>query len=288
MEFLIISGLSGAGKSKTVSILEDLGYYCVDNMPVVFIPKFAELCLAGKGKYDRVALVTDVRGGRTFEGLFKALDDLTEMGCDYKILFVEASVDVIIRRYKESRRKHPLADEGTPLEEAVRTERVVLEPVRSRAEYIIDTSVLSLAKLRGEVIKLFGRGASQVPMSVSVLSFGFRYGVPMEADLVFDVRFLPNPYYIEALRPLSGLEKEVEDFIFSYRQTHDFMKHLKSMLSFLLPLYVEEGKTALVIGVGCTGGRHRSVAITRALTEFIKRKGYEASENHRDMTRSLK
>lgn len=285
MEFVIVSGLSGAGKSKVASTLEDMGYYVVDNMPVALIPKFAELCMAGPGQYDKVALVTDIRGGQTFDGLFAALDNLYAMGCDYKILFVEATVETIIKRYKETRRTHPLAQNGRSLAEAVRLERGTLEPVRQRAEYIVDTSALSTAKLRGELLRLFGSGDGAPAMSVSVISFGFKYGIPIEADLVFDVRFLPNPYYIAELRDQTGLDAGVRDFVFGYQQTRDFMKHLEGMMGFLLPLYVEEGKTALVIGVGCTGGHHRSVAVTRALADFIKQKGYNATENHRDMTR---
>ena len=285
MDFIIISGLSGAGKSKAASFLEDMGYYVVDNMPSALIPKFAELCMAQQGQYDKVVLVTDIRGGQTFDGLFAALSDLHAMGCDYKILFVEATVETIIKRYKETRRIHPLAQNGRSLADAVGLERSALEPVRQRAEYIVDTSALSTAKLRGEMLRLFGAGEAASGMSVSVISFGFKYGIPLEADLVFDVRFLPNPYYIAELRDQTGLDQPVADFVFGYRQTRDFMKHLEAMMSFLLPLYVEEGKTALVIGVGCTGGHHRSVAVTRALADFIKQKGYNASENHRDMTR---
>lgn len=285
MKFILISGLSGAGKSKAASFLEDMGYYEVDNMPAALIPKFAELCMASPGRYDKVVLVTDIRGGQTFDGLFDALDKLHDMGCDYKILFVEASVEAIIKRYKETRRNHPLSKTGRSLEEAVQLERSALEPVRQRAEYIVDTSALPTAKLRGEMLRLFGSGDTASAMSVSVISFGFKYGIPIEADLVFDVRFLPNPYYIAELRHQTGLDQGVWDFIFGYQQTRDFMKHLEGLIGFLLPLYVEEGKTALVIGVGCTGGHHRSVAITRALAEFIRQKGYSAAENHRDMTR---
>ena len=285
MKFILISGLSGAGKSKAASFLEDMGYYVVDNMPAALIPKFAELCMASPGRYDKVVLVTDIRGGPTFDGLFDALDKLHDMGCDYKILFVEASVEAIIKRYKETRRNHPLSKTGRSLEEAVQLERSALEPVRQRAEYIVDTSALPTAKLRGEMLRLFGSGDTASAMSVSVISFGFKYGIPIEADLVFDVRFLPNPYYIAELRHQTGLDQGVWDFIFGYQQTRDFMKHLEGLIGFLLPLYVEEGKTALVIGVGCTGGHHRSVAITRALAEFIRQKGYSAAENHRDMTR---
>ena len=285
MKFILISGLSGAGKSKAASFLEDMGYYVVDNMPAALIPKFAELCMASPGRYDKVVLVTDIRGGQTFDGLFDALDKLHDMGCDYKILFVEASVEAIIKRYKETRRNHPLSKTGRSLEEAVQLERSALEPVRQRAEYIVDTSALPTAKLRGEMLRLFGSGDTASAMSVSVISFGFKYGIPIEADLVFDVRFLPNPYYIAELRHQTGLDQGVWDFIFGYQQTRDFMKHLEGLIGFLLPLYVEEGKTALVIGVGCTGGHHRSVAITRALAEFIRQKGYSAAENHRDMSR---
>lgn len=285
MRFIIVSGLSGAGKSKAASFLEDMGYYVVDNMPAALIPKFAELCMAQPGQYDKVVLVTDIRGGQTFDGLFSALDDLHAMGCDYKILFVEATVETIIKRYKETRRIHPLAQNGRSLADAVGLERGTLEPVRQRAEYIVDTSALSTAKLRGEMLRLFGAGDTSSAMSVSVISFGFKYGIPIEADLVFDVRFLPNPYYIAELRDQTGLDQGVADFVFGYQQTRDFMKHLEAMMGFLLPLYVEEGKTALVIGIGCTGGHHRSVAVTRALADFIKQKGYNAAENHRDMTR---
>lgn len=285
MEFIIISGLSGAGKSKVASFLEDIGFYVVDNMPAPLMPKFAELCMAGPGRYDRVALVTDIRGGQTFDALFDALAQLRDMGCDYKILFVEASLETIIKRYKETRRSHPLAKAGRSLEEAVALERSALEPVRKRSEYILDTSALSTAKLRGEMLRLFGEGDGKPAMSVSVISFGFKNGIPLEADLVFDVRCLPNPYYIAELRHQTGLDAGVRDFVFGYQQTRDLMAHLESLLSFLLPLYVEEGKTALVIAVGCTGGHHRSVAVTRALADFIRQKGYNASESHRDMTR---
>ncbi len=285
MRFILISGLSGAGKSKSASFLEDMGYYVVDNLPAALIPKFAELCMAGQGRYDKVALVTDIRGGQTFDALFDALDQLRDMGCDYKILFVEASLETIIKRYKETRRSHPLAKAGRSLEEAVALERSALEPVRKRSEYILDTSALSTAKLRGEMLRLFGEGDGKPAMSVSVISFGFKNGIPLEADLVFDVRCLPNPYYIAELRNQTGLDAGVRDFVFGYQQTRDLMAHLESLLSFLLPLYVEEGKTALVIAVGCTGGHHRSVAVTRALADFIRQKGYNASESHRDMTR---
>ena len=286
MKFVIVSGLSGAGKSKAVSFLEDIGYYCVDNLPASLIPKFAELCMAGGGKYDKVAVVTDIRGGQTFDGLFDALDELRSMQCDYKILFVEASTETIIKRYKETRRSHPLSGGGMSLEQVIALERSALEPVRKVAEYIIDTSALSTAKLRGEIIRLFSTEKASSAMSVSVISFGFKYGVPIEADLVFDVRFLPNPYYLAELREQTGLDEGVRNFVFGYQQSLDFLNKVEDLIGFLLPLYVEEGKTALVIAIGCTGGQHRSVSITRALTDYIRQKGYNATENHRDMTRA--
>lgn len=285
MEFIVISGLSGAGKSQAASFMEDIGYFVVDNMPAALIPRFAELCMASPAQYDRVVIVCDVRGGQTFEGLFAALSELDRMGCAHKILYMEASPETVIKRYKETRRRHPLAKGNRSLDEAVRQERTILAPVRAQAEYIIDTTALSTTKLRGEILRVFGDGGAQQAMNVSVISFGFKYGIPIEADLVFDVRFLPNPFYIAELRHQTGLDAPVYDFVFGYQQTKDFMTYLERLIGFLLPQYVEEGKTGLVIAIGCTGGQHRSVAVAKALADFIRQKGYEASENHRDMTR---
>lgn len=265
--------------------MEDMGFFCVDNLPAQLIPKFAELGMAGNGVYERVVLVTDIRGGQNFDSLFEALDTLKEMHCEYDILFMEASDECIIKRYKETRRNHPLAHNGLSLKEAVQAERAALEPIRARATQIIDTSALSTAKLRGALQQAFGNGERNKEMSISVISFGFKYGIPIEADLLFDVRFLMNPYYVEELRHLTGLDESVRDFVMGSSQTVKFMEKLKDMIDFLLPQYVEEGKTALVIGIGCTGGHHRSVAITRALVDHIKELGYQAVENHRDMTR---
>lgn len=286
MKFVVVSGMSGGGKSKTASILEDFGFYCVDNMPVALIPNFAEICMANQGKYEKVALVTDVRGGDTFDKLFHSLHKLEQMGCLYEILFMEASPETIIHRYKETRRKHPLGNSCTPIEDAVRMERQVLKPVREKATYVIDTTALSTAKLRDQLRMLFASEEPAAQMNVNVISFGYKYGIPIEADLVFDVRFLPNPFYIDELRKKSGFDQEVYDFVFQFQQTRDFMKYLERLIDFLLPLYKEEGKSALVIAVGCTGGQHRSVAITRALAEFIRRKGYQSTDSHRDMTRA--
>lgn len=287
MEFVIISGLSGAGKSKAASIMEDLDFFCVDNLPAPLIPKFAELGMAGSGEYDRVVLVTDIRGGTNFESLFQALRDLKNMKCSYRILFMEASDETIIKRYKETRRSHPLAESCDSLEQAIALERRMLAPLRERAEYIIDTSNLSTAKLKGELRRLFSKGGTmEGRMDVRVTSFGFKHGVPMEADLVFDVRFLPNPYYVAELRPLTGLDQGVRDYVFSGGQTQEFLNRLGDFVTWLLPRYEEEGKTALVIAVGCTGGHHRSVAIAHALAGLIGEKGYPVSESHRDLGRN--
>lgn len=285
MEFIIISGLSGAGKSKTASIMEDMGFYVVDNLPAALIPRFAQLCMASQGQYDRVALVTDIRGGQTFDGLFEALDALHQLGCAYKILFVEARDDAIIKRYKETRRRHPLARGTDSLGEAVEKERALMAPVKERADFVIDTSRTSTAQLRGELLRLFGQEGEKGGMTVNVTSFGFKYGLPLDADLVFDVRFMPNPFYIEDLRPRTGLDQAVADYVFQFPQTGDYMKRLEDLLAFSLPLYAEEGKTSLTIAVGCTGGHHRSVAVTHALAGFIRDQGYQVLENHRDMTR---
>ena len=286
MEILLISGMSGSGKSKAASFLEDMGFYIVDNMPAAMILKFAEFCIGSQGRYSRVALVYDVRTSENFTELFDVLDQLRKMDCTCRMLFLEASPETIVRRYKETRRLHPLSDEGIiPLEEAVSREQELLRPVRERADYIIDTSTLSTAKLRGELLHLFDAQGRKGGLSVSVTSFGFKHGLPMEADLVFDVRFMPNPYYVAELKNKTGLDQEVRDFVFSFRQTHEFMAQLEKMITFLLPLYSEEGKTVLVIGIGCTGGHHRSVAVAHELAEYITRMGYQVTENHRDISR---
>ena len=286
MEFIIISGLSGAGKSKAASFMEDMGFFCVDNLPAPLIPKFAELGMAGTGEYDRVVLVTDVRSGTNFSALFQSLEALKGMKCPYRILYMDASDDVIIKRYKETRRRHPLMQQADSLEKAVRTEQEMMEPLRQRADVVIDTTHLSTAQLRGELLRHFGSDTTEKGgMSVTITSFGFKYGLPMEADLVFDVRCMPNPFYIPELREKTGLDQPVADYVFSFRQTHDFMEKLRDLLTFSLPLYAEEGKTELVIAVGCTGGRHRSVAMTHALAEDIRNLGYRVRENHRDMNR---
>mgnify|MGYP002537994214 FL=1 len=287
MEILIISGLSGAGKSKAASFLEDMGFYIVDNMPAAMILKFAEFCTVSNGRYDRVALVYDVRTANSFTEFFEVLDKLKAMDCQCRMLFLEASPETVIKRYKETRRRHPLRDGADSLEEAVRQERALMQPVKDRADYVVDTSRLSTAQLRSELLRLFDTRGEKAGMTVNVTSFGFKYGLPMEADLVMDVRFMPNPYYIETLRPKTGLDRDVYEYVFKFQQTKDFMKRLEDLLAFVLPLYAEEGKTSLTLAVGCTGGHHRSVAVTHALTEFIHQQGYPVTENHRDLARGV-
>ena len=286
MEILIISGLSGAGKSRAASFLEDMGFYIVDNMPAAMILKFAEFCAGGSQRYDKVALVYDVRTANSPTELFDVLDALKHSGGVCSLLFLEAEPETIIKRYKETRRRHPLMKQADSLEKAVLEERDMMAPLRQRADYIIDTTHLSTAQLRGELLRNFGSGAAEKEgMSVSITSFGFKHGLPMEADLVFDVRFMPNPYYIQELREKTGLDREVSDYVFSFQQTHDYMTKLRDLLAFTLPLYAEEGKTELVIAIGCTGGHHRSVAVTHALAADIRDLGYRVRENHRDMNR---
>ncbi len=286
MDILIISGLSGGGKSKAASFLEDMGYYIVDNMPAAMILKFAEFCAGGGGRYDRVALVYDVRTGTSsFTELFTVLDQLKSMECECRMLFLEASPEVIIQRYKETRRRHPLGRSAGSLEAAVRRERELMEPVKARADVVIDTTRTSTAQLRARLLREFGSETEQGSMAVNVISFGFKYGLPLEADLVFDVRFMPNPFYIEELREKTGLDQAVADYVFAFPQTREYLSRLEELLSFSLPLYAEEGKTALVIAVGCTGGHHRSVAICHALAEFLRGRGSAVTEGHRDIAR---
>lgn len=283
MEFLIISGLSGAGKSRTADILEDLDYYCVDNMPIALITKFAQLCLAAGEQYEKVALVTDIRERANFDELFKVLDGLWDLGCDYRILFVEANPINIVKRYKETRRRHPLAIPGVSIEDAIMSEIKLLAPVRERADYIINTTDLTIGMLQSEIYRLFVSEDSKRKLVVNVMSFGYKYGIPIESDLVFDVRFLPNPFYVSELRELSGLDEPVSQFVFQNEITREFMIRLKDMIKFLLPLYVEEGKMSLSISIGCTGGHHRSVAIAKALSEYIEGLGYAAQNINRDI-----
>lgn len=286
MEILIISGLSGGGKSKAASFLEDMGFYIVDNMPAGMILKFAEFCAAGNGRYNRVALVYDVRTADSFDEFLEVLATLRDREYNCKLLFLQADVSAIINRYKETRRLHPLQEKAGTLEEAVNREIRLMAPVKAQADLVIDSTSYSAARLRSELLRLFGGEGAAGEMMVGMVSFGFKHGLPLEADLVFDVRFMPNPFYIDSLRDHTGLDADVRDYVFSFRQTEQFVEKLRNLLHFVLPLYREEGKTVLVVAVGCTGGHHRSVAVAHALAEYVSSLGYQVTENHRDMTRA--
>ena len=285
MKFLIVSGLSGAGKTRVAQVLEDIGYYCVDNMPPRLIPPFAELCLASDGLYERVALVTDVRAGQSFGDLFLSLDQLRELNCESKIVFVEASVEHIVRRYKETRRPHPLALDGESLEQTIAREERLLEPVRQRTDYTVNTSDIQTHQLEKQLRALLGENPHGKTLPVILRSFGFKHGLPRDSDLVFDARFLPNPFYVPELRDLTGEDERVSAYVMRSEGAETFVRLLSDLLVFLLPQYIAEGKTSLVISVGCTGGRHRSVTIARQLYPVIGALGYPVTLTHRDISR---
>lgn len=281
MRFVIITGLSGAGKSEAVRVMEDLGFFCIDNLPPALIPKLAELCHENK-KVEKVALVIDIRGGKFFDDLFNSLGFLQEMNLSYEILFLEAQDKVLIKRFKESRRKHPLAHEGRIIK-GINEERKRLSDLRKMAKYIIDTSNLTPRQLKDEIIKIFSEGKEFKGLVINIISFGFKYGIPLDADLVFDVRFLPNPFYIENLRSLPGTNTSVKDYVMKWDETRVFLEKLTDLIEFLIPCYIKEGKSQLVIGIGCTGGKHRSVVIANELYEYLKDKEYMVIIDHRDM-----
>lgn len=287
MRFVIISGQSGAGKTQAVRCLEDLGYFCVDNLPATLIPKFAEACYQTDGKIDKIALVIDIRGGKFFDDLFQGLNFLKEQDFNYEILFLDASDETLIKRFKESRRKHPLAPEGRILN-GITMERNRLKEVRDRANNIIDTTKLSPRELRDKLIEIYSEdGQVENEITITVLSFGFKYGIPVDSDLVFDVRFLPNPFYIPELKPFSGVDNAVKEYVFSFEVTNNFVARLDDMLSFLIPNYLKEGKRQLIISIGCTGGRHRSVAIASEIFEKLKAHGYKVTLDHRDINEDI-
>ena len=283
MEFLIITGLSGAGKTRAADVLEDLDYYCVDNMPVALMPRFAELCLDTRGRYEKVALVTDTRDREGFGELLNTIEDLRKMDCTVRILYMDADIPTLVRRYKESRRPHPLAEPGMSMEDAVRKEEELLAPVRAAADYVVNSSSLTLGALQNQLFSLFAGEDRKRDLAVTVMSFGFKHGIPLEADLVFDVRFLPNPFYVEDLRPLCGLDRPVAEYVFRHTQTREFLEKLEDMIAFLLPYYKEEGKLALTVAIGCTGGRHRSVAIASALHTHLLANGVNSINVNRDV-----
>lgn len=287
MNFLIVTGLSGAGKSMAVNALEDIGFFCIDNIPVALLPRIVDFALQGENQLSRVAVVVDVRGVRNSDQLEQALADLDAKQIEYEILFLDANTNTIRRRYKETRRQHPITvTDHVSIEEAVEQERRLLQPLRSRAKYIIDTSLLSAAQNKERICGLFlDKGKS--PMALTVVSFGFKYGLPQEADLVLDVRCLPNPLYVPELKDLTGLDQEVVDYVMAAPESQELLRRYESFLEYALPLYVKEGKSQLMIAVGCTGGKHRSITFARKIGAFCQKLGYTPSVQHRDAKRTL-
>ena len=284
MRFVIVTGMSGAGKQTAMKLLEDAGYYCVDNLPVPLIDKFVELIDTPNSEITKVAMGLDVRADQNFEDANRCIESLKKTGHEFEIVFMDASDEVLIKRYKESRRMHPLAGEGS-LEAGIKKERQILSHIKSRANYVFDTSNLLTRVLKEELDKIFVHNEDYNSLMVRIVSFGFKYGMPADADLVFDVRFLPNPFYIDELKPLSGNNKPVRDYVMSFPEAEEFLNKLMDMLMFLIPSYVREGKHQLVVGIGCTGGRHRSVTLANELFERMQGKGsFGLTISHKELS----
>jgi len=281
MRFVIITGLSGAGKSQAVKYLEDFGYFCVDNLPPALITKFVELCHQTKGKIEKIALVIDIRGGLFFEDLFASLQELKESLFQYEILFLDASDEILVKRFKETRRIHPLSGDGT-ISEGILKEREKLQYLKEKATNIIDTTNLIPSQLKEELRNIYLEGNETNNLIINIVSFGFKKGIPLDADLVFDVRFLPNPFYVETLRDFTGQEESVREYVMNSSISVAFLEKLYDLLDFLIPCYIKEGKNQLVIAIGCTGGKHRSVTIAHALFHRLKEEGQRVIVNHRD------
>ncbi|MEW6458821.1 MAG: RNase adapter RapZ [Bacillota bacterium] len=281
---LIVTGLSGAGKTQAVRCLEDLGFFCVDNLPPKLIPKFAELCAQTTGKIERIALVVDIRGGEFFATVLDVLKDLKKQGLRYEILYLEASNETLVRRFKESRRPHPLSTSGE-IVEGIEAERLALRELRGLAHKIIDTSNFSVVQLKQEIANLYGGNEDRERLAITAVSFGYKYGIPLDADLVIDVRFLPNPHYEPQLQPLTGLDEPVREYVFEAPTTSEFLSHLVNLFDFLIPQYIREGKTTLTLAIGCTGGKHRSVVLASWLGEQLRERKHRIVVRHRDLGR---
>lgn len=284
MEFIIITGLSGAGKSNALHALEDIGYYCVDNIPPLLLSTLYTLCeTSNDSRMQKVAVVVDIRGGEVFDNLFDQLKTFDDEGKHYKILFLDAKSDILLIRYKETRRKHPLSDStSVSTEDAVKLERELLKPVKAHADFVIDTSYMAIKQLKERVTTLFAENAGD-SLIVTCISFGFKYGIPLEADLLFDVRCLPNPYYVKELKHLTGLDEAVREYVLKFDETQKYIERLLSLLDYSVPLYRAEGKSELVIAVGCTGGKHRSVTLARLLNSHFIENGQKSTIHHRDI-----
>ena len=285
MGLLIVSGLSGAGKSLAVHALEDIGYFCIDNLPPALLCRFVEFSLQADSKIKNLAVVMDVRGGEEYGGLSEAMDQLRRSGVPFRCLFLDSSNEVLERRYKETRRTHPLAIRNRiSIEEAIRREREMLRPIAESADYVVDTSVLTTAQLRDRIVSLFTDDARQ-GMALTFISFGLKYGIPKDADLVLDVRCLPNPFYVPELKHKTGLDPEVRDYVMRFDESKELLRRYVDLLQFSLPLYVREGKSQLAVALGCTGGHHRSVTFAKQLYDFAAAAGYRTSILHRDIER---
>lgn len=282
LDFVIITGLSGAGRTLALRVFEDHGYFCVDNLPPALIPTFAQLCSQSRKRINKIALVIDIRGRGFFDNLFESLKQMQEAGYSYKILYLEASDDVLIKRFKESRRRHPMAPEGRIID-GIFSERNKMAKLKEVANCIIDTSFKTPAQLKEEIVKNFMEPEKEEPILINVVSFGFKQGVPLDADLVFDVRFLPNPFYVDELRPLTGQDQQVKDYVMKWPESCKFLEKLCDMVEFLIPYFIREGKSQLIIAIGCTGGRHRSVTIAGELAVRLKMNNHKVIIEHRDI-----
>ncbi|MEG0847161.1 MAG: RNase adapter RapZ [Niameybacter sp.] len=287
MEFIIVTGMSGAGKSTAINCLEDMGYYCVDNLPPMLIPNFVSLIVDKKQQYDKVVLGIDIRGGILFDDLFSSLKELKLAGYEYKIIFFDCDDEVLIKRYKETRRLHPLA-RNERIQEGIEKERDILIEVKDKADYIIDTTHLLAKDVKNVLYDILTEKTNFQSLMITILVFGFKYGVPIDADLLFDVRFIPNPYYLPELRPLTGNEQQIQDYVMNFEVTKTFLEKLQDMVDFLIPHYTKEGKNQLVIGIGCTGGKHRSVVLGNALYQYLKNSGNVVTILHRDIDKDSK
>ena len=287
MELLIVSGLSGAGKSVAMNALEDIGFFCIDNVPAGLLPSITAFSKAGDNQLERVALSMDVRGCRSREQIETALQQLDEQKTPYKILFLDAPDDVLMRRYSETRRRHPISiAEGISTRDAFLKERQILQPLKDRADYTINTGLLSTSQNKERICDLFMKnGGAKNAMRLTIMSFGFKFGLPPEADLVLDVRCLPNPFYVPELKHKTGLDQEVVDFVMSHPEAQELLHRYENFLQYALPLYVKEGKSQLTIAVGCTGGKHRSITFARKIAEYCKQLGYQTGIQHRDAAR---
>ncbi|MHB0976784.1 MAG: RNase adapter RapZ [Candidatus Aquicultorales bacterium] len=285
VEFMIVTGLSGAGKSEAMKCFEDMGYFCIDNLPPAFIGQMAELCALPGSRVRKVALGLDVRGGAFFDELFQSLESLKEQEIPYRVLFLEAADEELVKRFKETRRRHPLSEEGR-ITDGIAEERKIMETLREQADMVLDTTDLEAFELKDAIRSAFLGREKQKALLVSIVSFGYKFGVPLDADLMIDVRFLPNPHYIPELKEHDGTENNVRSFVLGRKETGMFLKKFYGLLGFLLPCYISEGKTHLTIAIGCTGGTHRSVALAEETAKYIADKGYAVTTRHRDIGRS--